>query len=180
MLRPLQRRKLSRMFHLFDQDGDGVLRPEDYDRISDGILGVLSLDPASRDGAELAQSYRDEWVELVDEAAREGRDVTLEGWLAYRRAQLMMPDGFDVNVAPYIALIAERIDRDRDGIVTGDDLRHYLGLYGMPDAEREIAVARLDPTGRGRFTPADIEDRAREYYFSNNPEAPGSWFLGPF
>lgn len=180
MLRPLQRRKLSRMFHLFDRDGDGVLVWEDYARISAGLLSVLGIDPAGELGRELADSYRVEWLELEQEAARDGRAVTLEGWLDYRRTQLMMPDAFEVNVAQYIHIIATHLDRDGDGRVTGADLRHYLGLYGMRDEERDIAVARLDPTGRGRFTYADIEDRAREYYFSNNPEAPGSWFLGPF
>lgn len=180
MLRPLQRRKLTRMFRLFDRDGDGALQWDDYARISAGLLAVLAIDANSALGQELAQSYRDEWAELTDEAQREARGVTLEGWLAYRRAQLMMPDAFEVNVAPYILTIATHLDVDGDGHVTGDDLRRYLGLYGMSDDERAVAVSHLDPTGDGRFTYADVEDRAREFYFSNNPDARGSWFLGPY
>lgn len=180
MLRQLQRRKLTRMFRLFDRDGDGHLQWSDYARVSAGLLRVLEIAPDSALGVELAQSYRDEWAELTGEAPRDGSAVAMEPWLTYRHAQLMAPDAFEVNVAPYIHTIATHLDRDRDERVTGDDLRRYLSLYGMADDERDVAVARLDPTGAGRFSYADIEDRAREFYFSNNPEAPGSWFLGPF
>lgn len=177
MLSELQRRKLTRMFRLFDRDGDGAIAWADYARVSARMLDVLELAPDSTEGAEMAASYRVEWEEL---ALEPGAGVHLPRWLAYRAEQLSMRDAFEINIAPYVLTIATHIDRDGDGFVGGDDLRRYLALYDMPDAERAAAVARLDPTGRGRIPYVELEDRAREFYYSNNPEAPGSWFLGPF
>jgi hypothetical protein len=177
MLSEMQRRKITRMFRLFDQDSDGQMVWGDYARVSTRLVDAIELPRTTPEGAELLDSYRVEWDEI---AGGPDGTVALDRWLAYRGEQLSVRDAFEVNIAPYILTIATNLDRDRDGVLVRDDLWRYLGLYQMPDADRDLALARLAPPGARPITYVGLEDLVREFYYSNNPEAPGSWFLGPF
>lgn len=181
MLNALVRRKLTRMFRLFDQDRDGALRREDYERISGNLLRVLQIPRGSTLGDEVLQWYVVEWGELQADADRDadGR-VTSSVWLSYRARQLAGPDAFEVMVRPYIEVIATHLDGDGDGVITREDIWRYLSLYGMPDADREVSLARAVPPGARGVTRAELLALARQFYFSDDEATPGSWFLGPF
>ena len=180
MLTNTQRRKLTRMFRYLDGDGDGVLARGDYDRICGALLRVLEPPDGSPEAAEIRDSYAVEWDELQAEADREGRPVTLEGWLAYRDAQLGAPDAFEVMIDPYVGTVFALLDRDGDGRITRAEVRRYLSLYGMGDDALGEIFAKIDPQARGVFSRAAIGQLAREFYFSDDEQAPGSWLLGRF
>jgi Ca2+-binding EF-hand superfamily protein len=179
MLTDLQKRKLSKMFRLLDGDGDGVLVRGDYDRTCRRLLAVLRAEPGSEDAAEIEASYATEWDELQAEAdrARGGR-VTLDGWLDYRGAQLEGPDAFETMIDPYVETVFAKLDRDGDRRISTEEVRGYLGLYRMPDEELDLILGRIDPDRRGIFSRQDIGQLARDYYLSDDPDAPGSWLLG--
>lgn len=179
MLQDLPRRKLTRMFRYLDDDGDGVLVRGDYDRICRSLLRVLAAPPGSEGEAEIEASYATEWAELEElSAARGDGRVTLELWLAYREEQLRGPDAFEVMIDPYVGTVFTHLDRDGDGRLTSDDVRRYLGLYGMPAEDLDEILEKLDPERRGAFTRVEIGELARQFYFSTDERAPGSWLLG--
>jgi Ca2+-binding EF-hand superfamily protein len=180
MLTDLQRRKLIRMFTRLDGDHDGVLERGDYDRICGRLLRALEAQPGSQEAAEITASYATEWSELQAEADSSGGRVTLEGWLAYRDAQLGGPDAFEVMIDPYVETVFALLDRDGDGRLSSDDVRRYFGLYAMPAGELEEILGKIDPDRRGWFSRGDIGQLAREFYFSSDESAPGSWLLGRF
>ncbi len=181
MLTDLQRRKLTRMFRYLDGDGDGVLARGDYDRICEALLRAVEAREASPESAEIRESYAVEWGELQAEAdARGDGRVTLEGWLSYRDAQLSGPDAFAVMIEPYVHTVFALLDRDGDGSLTRADVRRYLGLYGMSTEALAEIFEHIDPERRGVFSRAAIGELARDFYFSDDERAPGSWLLGRF
>ncbi len=181
MLTALQRRKLTRMFRYLDGDGDGVLARGDYDRICEALLRAVRAPDGSPEAAEVRASYAVEWDELEAEARAEGRAVTLAGWLSYRDAQLTGPDAFAVMIDPYVGTVFALLDGDGDGHITRDEVRRYLGLYGMPNEALEEILARLEARAEGgRFSREAVGRLAWEFYFSDDEGAPGSWLLGRF
>ena len=180
MLTNVQRRKLTRMFRYLDGDGDGVLVRGDYDRICAALLRVLEARAGSPEADEIRASYALEWDELQAEADRAARPVTLKGWLAYRDAQLSGPDAFEVMIDPYVGTVFALLDRDADGHITRAEVRRYLGLYGMGEGALEEIFTKIDAHAEGVFSRAKIGQLAREFYFSDDEGAPGSWLLGRF
>ena len=181
MLTDLQKRKLTRMFDHIDADRDGVLARGDYDRICQALLGVLRAAPSSPESAEIAASYAVEWDELqADADAEGGRRVTRALWLAYRDRQLAGPDAFEIMIDPYVGTVFALLDADHDGRISTGEVRRYLGLYRMGDGEVDEILGKIDPGRRGSFTREEIGQLSREFYFSNDEGAPGSWLLGRF
>jgi Ca2+-binding EF-hand superfamily protein len=181
MLTDLQKRKLTRMFDHIDSDGDGVLVRGDYDRICQSLLGVLGASPSSPEGAEIADSYAVEWSELqADADAQGGRRVTRALWLAYRERQLGGPDAFEVMIDPYVGTVFALLDADHDGRISREEVRRYLGLYRMGEEELDEVLGKIDPGKRGSFDRQEIGKLSRDFYFSSDEGAPGSWLLGRF
>lgn len=181
MFTDLQRRKLSKMFRYLDQNQDDVLERGDYDRMCSNLLRVLEPAPGSKEAVEIADSYAVEWNELQAEAeAAGGHQVTLQSWLVYRATQLRGPRAFETMILPYVETVLALLDKDGDGRVSVPEVRRYLSLYGMPHAELDEILSRINPTGRDSFTWEEIGQLAQEYYFSDDEHAPGSWLLGRF
>ena len=181
MLSQVQRRKLTKMFRYLDGDRDDVLVRGDYDRMCGALLGVLEPDPGSPEAAEIAASYAFEWSELEADASRDGgRAVTLELWLAYRARKLAPADAYETEIAPYVETVVALLDRDRDGRLSAAEVRRYLGLYRMREDELDEILGKIDPGRRGSFAREEILALARDYYFSSDESAPGSWLLGRF
>lgn len=179
MLSDLQKLKLTKMFRYLDGDKDGVLDPIDYQRMSARLIAVLAAAPGSPHALEIADSYTTEWCELAELAATQGETrVTLAVWLDYRDAQLSVANAFEIMINPYIETVFTLLDADEDGILSYDDVRRYLGVYGMREVEKQEILARIDPQQRGSFTRQEINELARQYYFSSDANAPGSWLLG--
>jgi Ca2+-binding EF-hand superfamily protein len=169
------------MFWYLDQNGDGVLERGDYDRMCRNLLRVLEPAAGSKQAAEIEDSYAVEWNELEAEAQQEGRaQVTLEGWLAYRGRQLEGPRAFETMILPYVETVLALLDRDGDGRVSVPEVRRYLSLYGMPAADLDEILSRINPARRDSFSWEEIGQLAKEYYFSDDENAPGSWLLGRF
>ena len=181
MLSPIQRRKLTTMFNHLDGDKDGVLVRADYDRICQALIRVLEAAPGSKEAAEISESYATEWNELQAAADQEGgRPVTRGGWLSYRDDQLIGPGAFEIMIDPYVETVFSLLDRDGDGRLSTEDVRRYLGLYGMPVDSLEEILLKIDPERRGFFSRGDIGQLARDFYLSSDENAPGSWLLGRF
>jgi Ca2+-binding EF-hand superfamily protein len=185
MLSDLQKRKLTRMFDHIDGDRDGVLVRGDYDRICESLLGVLGASPGSPEGAEIVASYAVEWDELQPDADADadtdgGRRVTRALWLGYRDRQLAGPDAFEVMIDPYVGTVFALLDADHDGRISTDEVRRYLGLYRMGEGEVDEILRKIDPERRGSFTRREIGQLSRDFYFSSDEGAPGSWLLGRF
>jgi Ca2+-binding EF-hand superfamily protein len=70
-------------------------------------------------------------------------------------------------------------DTDQDQRLSLQDYTIWLTAWGITsDAERHFR--HLDLDGDGYLHQSEIVEYLRQFHFSNDPEAPGNRFYGPF
>jgi Ca2+-binding EF-hand superfamily protein len=64
--------------------------------------------------------------------------------------------------------------------VSEQEYKNYLLTIQVTEAEAADAFRRLDLDRDGYLSREEIFQNMKEYYFTDDPNAPGNWFFGPF
>ena len=194
----LQRQKQSHFFRIIDQDGDGQIGRQDFERHVIQAAALLGLAMDARCCQQALTDLRTWWeglytlYALMSKPMAAGerqtvRQVNLDAWLRYwGLVQMMIVEEAAVGGRETLARIEESVqihcrlfDTDQDQRLSLQDYTIWLTAWGMTsDAERHFR--HLDLDGDGYLHQSEIVEYLRQFHFSNDPEAPGNRFYGPF
>ena len=180
-LTALQRRKLSALFRVFDADNNGVLERADHDIIANNLAAIRGWSLGSPDYDEFTGRLDRLWNALTEHAniAPEGA-INEEAWLDYHASTLSQGPVAD-NVLLRIAdTIMQLLDRNGDGQLSCQEFRLFYHVYGIDPAGVEYIFSRLDLDGNGYIDHAELLKHCTDFWTSNDLDAPGNWFFGPF
>jgi Ca2+-binding EF-hand superfamily protein len=183
MLGDLQRRKASHYFSLIDEDGNGLVEANDFERRADRMADARDVsDPDAR--AALRKRVMNWWEHLCALADLDDDDrVTREEWQTYWEALDASVDT-DENASNETLQSLERAARgtfqamktsDADH-VTEDEYTAWLAAWGIE--AQASAFDRLDRDGTGVLSEDDLVKAVKEFYLSNDPDAPGNVLYG--
>lgn len=183
MLGHLQRQKSHHYFDLIDRDQDGYIGGEDFEiqaeRLADErdlsgearealrerMLGWWNQLQATVDVNEDEQISRSEWEQFWDAIRASVEDGTEE-----EKAQM-----FD-SLAQSAKVTFRTIDASNSGKITQAEYADWLTAWGAEGGEE--AFDQLDRAGDGYLTEEDLVEATKEFYLSNDPEAPGTVLYG--
>ncbi|HEX9314793.1 MAG TPA: hypothetical protein VGA71_05195, partial [Actinomycetota bacterium] len=84
-------------------------------------------------------------------------------------------DAFMAGMSALVDSFYSMADRDGDGLISEEELTlHYRAWRHTEDQARE-AFTHLDRGGRGGISKQDWMQNLEEFYYSDDPEAPGNW-----
>jgi hypothetical protein len=183
MLGELQRRKASHYFALIDEDDNGLVDATDFEQRAERLADARGLsDPEAR--TALRRRVMAWWEHLCaladhDDDAR----VTREEWQTYWEALQASVDqdgAAGTRTRESLERAArgtfEAMNRTGGPHVTEDEYAAWLAAWGVE--ESGAAFARLDRDGTGVLTEDDLVAAVKEFYLSNDPEAPGNALYG--
>lgn len=178
MLTDLQQRKLTRMFNAFDADHSGYLELGDFEAQIANIARLRGLDAGSPEHGELQSVYHAAWdnISRLADSSGDGR-VTLDEWLAYGSALVQSPERFDQDVGVIAKLNARLIDRDGDGVISFEE---FSAMRGSLDVDNAASFQRFDLDGDGSISSDELLELFRQFFLSDDPDAPGNFWYGPF
>ncbi|AOX01822.1 hypothetical protein BJP34_22425 [Moorena producens PAL-8-15-08-1] len=181
MLSELQQRKLTRLFNLYDQQTNGVLTQADFERITDNLAAIRGWTPGSPYYDNLLAIYMRIWngvQKFTDQ--NQDQQVTLDEWLTYHENVLSDTEGNEAVVNAKAAGIIFLLDSDKDDKVTLEEYRQFFQAYGIDDSQIEEIFGRFDQNNDGYIDKQEILDLVTEFYYSQDPEAPGNWIFGSY
>jgi hypothetical protein len=174
----LQIRKLNKVFLSFDADGDGVIDMLDLTGMaqlycdaygvatrSDGwrrihaCAQVMWRAIEQRTGTlDPARLTRQEWIDWM--ASNEYADYVWQAAIPFSMAAFAMADG------------------DGDGRCQVEEMSAAQRRSGMSEREIRWSFGLLDSDGDGYVTAEEFAQALEEYYFSDDPHAPGNSIAG--
>lgn len=170
-------RKFTKEFQTLDVDSDGFISKSDFERVAGNLASALGLEPRSAESKAIHARYMIWWegVEARDQDG-DGR-VDLAEWLAYDAEITASPEMYQKVLEVGADELFQILDFDSDGVASLAEYTTWIGSYGVSDVAAKEAFEHLT-AGSGRLSHADLHERVREFYQSEDPGAPGNWLFG--
>ncbi|MFJ8825265.1 EF-hand domain-containing protein [Streptomyces sp. NPDC102467] len=175
-------KKLSRRFRTYDTDQNGVIEKADFDLAAQRMGKEFGHKPNSPQQRQLNEQLTRLWEVLAEiaDTDHDGRITEDEYKNAFRTKVITSPEAFDKMYRPFIQALINVVDSDKDGKVDQQEhVRWYRALMNVPEKDSQEAFSRLDEDGDGYLTREEILKSVRDFYFNDDPTAPGNMLLGP-
>lgn len=194
----LQRKKQTYFFRRLDQDGDGQIHWQDFERYMIQAATLLGLAPEDQSYQRARSDLRNWWSGIVVASTfitpttlppetAEPRGVTLEAWLLYwGMVQMTVAEEAALGGRETLDRMAESVyvhfrlfDQDRDNRFSLTDYHHWGLAWGLA-LNAEYNFQRLDLDGDGYLQQTEVAEYLRQFHFSNDPDTLGNYFYGEF
>ncbi len=182
-LTELQKTKLIHMFELIDTDGNGVLEFADFQEVIDFLAEEREWDRSNRHYMKLVGTNRRLWRSLLKSCNLDAdKEVSLMEWLAYHvkiftAADFPNPE-FQMTLSSIADFFFQMMDVDGDGQADREDYTIFCQAYGLPAEQAHRIYHLLDRDGNGTLSRDEVLALVREFYLSDDPDAPGNLFFG--
>ncbi|MDX3660649.1 EF-hand domain-containing protein [Streptomyces sp. ID05-26A] len=179
---PFLDRRLTRRFETYDSDQDGYVERSDFDLASARLTTAFGLNDDDLGAKRFHEQLLSVWGHLaaMTDTNDDERISMSEYKSAFVRGLLGRPEAFDDVYVPYLDALLAVADHDGDGRLGIEE--HVLwshALMNVSEDDARAAHARLDHDGDGLIGTEDLLAALRAYYFSEDPDGPGGWLLGP-
>jgi Ca2+-binding EF-hand superfamily protein len=182
MLTDLQRKKITRIFRLYDVDGDGFVGREDYERVAHNVADHNGYAKGSPQYDGVLTSYLNAWEGTRRMSDRDNDNrISLDEHLAGYE-HLLDTAGPAAFVAVADAATA-LIDQDGDGKLSQHEWVNNLVAWASGAISESVALEtfrKLDTNGDGYIGRDEMRTIVREFFTSDDPNALGNWMVGPY
>jgi len=182
MLSDFRTRKLERLFAVMDIDSDGVLTDADAETFVESLATLRELDRSSSKFETFRDGFLVYWNDFVRQADLDGdRKVTPEEWLVYHDEMLEDETRFQATTIVSASMMFMVMDANQDGRISLEEYGQWMRAWGMGDESVNAEIfAKLDRNGDGHLSNQEVVEMTTEFYYSEDPDAPGNWAMGPF
>ena len=176
----LQREKAAYYFSIIDEDDNKYIEADDFEMRAERLADARGVtDPDAK--AEIHDQVMNWWHHLCSVADVDNDErVTQREWQRYwqgLQAAVEDPNEAVLDELERAARATFRSIKVDDGDqVTQAEYAEWLAAWGVDDAEAPFD--RLDRDNTGGLTEEDLVQAVREFYLSNDPDAPGNVLYG--
>lgn len=178
MLKDLQRRKLTWLFQLLDNDSSGFVDSADLDRVACNLAAAIGAAPGSRACATLQARYGGIWRMLLDADTNFDERVTLREWLRASEGMLGSQGAYEEVIGQLVDKVFDLLDANHDGSITAQEYASWLVASNVAAEVAGEAFRKIDLDSDGALSKDQIRQLFFDFYYSNDPQAPGNWLFG--
>lgn len=178
MTTDLQAKKFNYLFTWFDQNGDGSLTRDDFEKMA-GLFTALADEDDQKNKALMQKGFMHWWGVLLKAGeGTPGEKIGKQEFIRIMNASVIAPENFEEAVGGIVDGLIGALDRDGNGSLSREEYVRMYDALGVPPATSTEAFKRLDRDGSGEISYAEFRQAIVEFYLSADPNAPGNWLLG--
>ncbi len=180
MLTELQTRKWTRLFDVYDTDASGIVERRDFEMIFQSLAQIRNLEENSPEYNQLHTKFIEDWEHLRKDADKnnDGK-VQLEEWLEHGDRRINDPSMYQTNL-DLANQVFDLFDLDGNGVITVKEYKTVLSSWRVPEEVAEETFPKLDFNGDSLISKDEFVELLRQFHTSDDPEAPGNLFFGPY
>lgn len=180
MLTELQINKLEKFFYILDYNRNGVIEKDDFIGIAENLCILRNIKEGDTRYENIMRKFEADWNKFNLFVNNNEGKANWNHWLHFAEEVIIKGDEsmVDSYVENFVGEIFDHFDADKDGYI---DLDEYIELFVGYRIEvrfsaksfRKLDLNRDDLISRGELIKA-----VKEYFRSDDPEAPGNWLFG--
>jgi Ca2+-binding EF-hand superfamily protein len=175
VLSDFRRQKVASGFAQLDVNGDGQVESSDIDLLIRNHGEAYGFEPGSAEYEDLLSRTMAVWDQLKQFDTDGDGAVSLAEYVAGWDAFLEQRDVFMGSMDQLVESFFSMADRNRDGLISEEELVMHWRAWQHPEPKAREAFGKLDRQGKGGISKADWMLNLEEFYYSEDPEAPGTW-----
>lgn len=181
MLSELQKRKLIKFFSMHDANNDGTLVGPDFENIAKKLADLRNWGARSAKYQVLFNKCIHDW-KCLKKDADESHDqkVSLEEWLNWYDQILSDENKYNQEVRYLMELVFEVFDEDEDGKISQQEWAGLLSVYNVSPLYAPLIFPQLDTNQDGFLSKEEVLAMIREFFYSNDLDAPANVMFGPY
>ena len=181
MLTDLQKRKLTKLFSMYDSDYTGTLVKDDFELMFKKLSTLRNWSRRSPRCIVLQDTLMRKWQGLAKKAdTSHNKQVSRAEWLAYYDEVLADPKACSEEVASLMELIFDVFDQDEDGKVNQEEWGQLLAAFNESPVYASLIFPSLDRDQDGWLTKAEILQLFQSFCYSDDPNEPANSMFGPY
>lgn len=180
MLTQLQKQKWTRLFQVYDMDGNGTVGRSDFEIIFKNIAKAKNLESNSSQYNQLHDKFMEDWEHLRQDTDtnKDGR-VSLEEWLEHGDRRISDQSMYQTNVDE-AKQIFDLFDSDGNGVITVNEYKKILSSWKVTEEVASETFPKLDTNSDGNISKEEFVELARQFHASDDREAPGNLLFGSY
>jgi Ca2+-binding EF-hand superfamily protein len=183
MLSDLKRRKLTKLFAMYDTCNSGYLKFADYEQIVKKLADLRGFKIDSPEYEKLMDKYGYQWIKMrgdIKDTLRKHLDyqVTLEEWLEYYE-QVLQDSDHQKQIKSLDDFLFDVVDADGSGDLGIEEWKSLYRVFNIPVVYADDTFKHIDADNNNSITRQELFPMLEEFYYSENPDVFGNRVFGP-
>ncbi|MEO0867836.1 MAG: EF-hand domain-containing protein [Cyanobacteria bacterium J06642_11] len=181
MLTDIQTRKLTKLFHLYDANKDGVLVQQDFIALATRLATLREELQASPQHSKILAHLQQDWHCLCQVADQDqDAHITLDEWLAYYDQVLDDIKQYASRVIALVTLLFDVFDHNNDGHINEQEWISLLSVFNVLPIYASSIFLNLDVNQDGALNQDEVLTLVHDFFYLNEPSAPANFMFGPY
>ncbi|WP_217650486.1 EF-hand domain-containing protein [Spirulina major] len=181
MLTDFQKRKLMKLFSMYDVNCDGFIVEQDFEDVAAKLADRAGWSVRSPKGITLKNQLAQDWQGLQKASdTNRDRQISLDEWLAYYDAVLADETLYNERVKALTQLVFDVFDQDEDNTLSAAEWGNLLCIYNTSPIYAPLIFSRLTTDTDGNLSREAVLSHIDEFFYSDDPGAPGNGMFGPY
>lgn len=181
MLTDLQKRKLTKLFSLYDSDYTGVLVKKDFELMFQKLSTLRNWSKRSPRYMVLEDKLMRKWQKLRQKAdTHHNKEVSIDEWLVYYDEILADSQAYAEEISGLMDLVFDVFDSDEDGKISQQEWGHLLATFNESPVYAPLVFPALDADQDGWLTKDEVLQLFQDFCSGDDPQSPANSMFGPY
>lgn len=182
MLSDLQTNKLERFFYILDFDRNGIIEEADFLAIAENLCVLWGLDEDSAEHAKVMSSFAEDWKQFNFFVNNNDEKANWDHLVEFADKMIVNgdPELFATYVDGFAGEIFDNFDTDGDGYISLNEFIDLFVAYRIEVRFAAKAFRKIDLNHDDLISRGELISAVKEFFRSDDPDAPGNWLFGNY